>query len=507
MTNNSIYSSFIEAKTGELIPALKNGKTLESRYNPKNDALKKLNTIDSSKSFFIVIGIASGIFINELLKRNPLAKIICIEQNQEDINFLMQSSLIKQISQNSNIIFCNQNNIVETLINNYIPAFYGNIQIIENQIWCLENRDSHQIIQALLNKSLEYISKDFSVQSHFGKLWQSNIINNIKLLNTFNIENTISIPLEKEAVIVAAGPSLDKKISYLKNNNDKFFIISTDTAYSTLLKNNVFGDCVVSIDAQQISYNHFINENKSSKDTLFVFDLTGNHSACKKLLETNHKLLFTINNHPLSNFINSFSNNIFPSIFTGAGTVTIGAVDLAVKLGFKKIQVYGADFSYINNKPYTKGTYLDSLYFLSNNIINSAEKAFSSLMFRTEIKKSWENRIQTWVLASYEASFNDYLNSINADYKKEDDIYKIEILNNKNHLSIKKQNSINLDELYSKFKNENCNFNEKKQINNLKNTDICLLPLISWLRNNDNIKEDNFSDLLKIAYSIILRLE
>ena len=82
-----------------------------------------------------------------------------------------------------------------------------------------------------------------------------------------------------------------------------------------------------------------------------------------------------------------------------------------------------------------------------------------------------------------------------------------QIIMDKNHLSIKKQNSINLDELYSKFKNENCNFNEKKQIINLKNTDICLLPLISWLRNNDNIKEDNFSDLLKIAYSIILRLE
>ena len=73
-------------------------------------------------------------------------------------------------------------------------------------------------------------------------------------------------------------------------------------------------------------------------------------------------------------------------------------------------------------------------------------------MFRTEIKKSWENRIKTSVLDSYEASFNDYLNSINADYKKEDDIYKIEIFNNKNHLSIKKQNSINLDELYSRMK-------------------------------------------------------
>ena len=74
MTNNSIYSSFIEAKTGELIPALKNGKTLESRYNPKNDALKKLNTIDSSKSFFIVIGI----------DYRPYSSDSCRSQRHED---------------------------------------------------------------------------------------------------------------------------------------------------------------------------------------------------------------------------------------------------------------------------------------------------------------------------------------------------------------------------------------------------------------------------------------
>lgn len=506
MINNSIYSSYIEAKTGDLIPILKNGKTLESRYNPLNDALKKLSSIDTSKNFYIVVGIASGILINELHNINKNAKIIGIEHSKDDIDFLLTNPSLSKINDNPNIILCTQDTLIQTLIDNYIPAFYGDIQIIENTSWCLENNEFYKSIGILINKSLEYISKDFSVQSHFGKLWQNNIINNIKLLNSTESYNNLNFPLQKIAVIVAAGPSLDEQIEYLKENRDDIYIISTDTAYSSLIKSNIFCDCVVSIDAQHISYNHFLNSINTSKETLFVFDLTGNHSACKKVLENNQKLLFTINNHPLSNYINCISNNIFPSIFTGAGTVTIGSVDFAVKMGFKKIIVLGADFSYINNKPYTKGTYLDKIYSIDRNKLESTEKAFSSLMFRTPIEKQ-NNKIVTSVLKSYETSFIEYLSSINAVYKKENEKYFIEINSNIKPISLKKQKSIDLDYIFSQFKTENRNFDKKNELKSLKNTDICLLPLISWLRNNENIKEDNFSELLKIAYSIILRLE
>lgn len=504
MNNNSIYSSFLETKTGSFIPVLKNGKTLESRYNPLSEAEKKINGI-SNCNFYIVLGICSGILIEKLLQKNPNCTIIGIENDESDIDFLLQSNLIKNLKTKPNIKFCSSSNLVQTLLNNYIPSFYGQVQIIENSIWVLENPETSNTLKLLINKSLEFISKDFSVQAHFGNLWLTNILNNIKSLNSYNKKNfSINIPLNKQALIVAAGPSLDQKIKDIKQNRNNYFIIATDTGFSTLLQNNIFCDCVFSIDSQHISYNHFIHDISKFQNTLFIFDLTGNHSICNKLIQNGSKVIFTINNHPLSNYINQLSNNIFPQIFSGSGTVTIAAFDFAVKCGFSNIKVLGADFSYINNKPYAQGTYLDTLYTKSANRLSTIEKNYSHLMYRIPVEIINTNHITTSVLKSYETSFIDYLNTINCNYKKENNEYIINI-NNSNKLCLKQQKAVQINDILKEFSAENRAFSEKKSIISLKNTDICLLPLISWLRNNENIVEDNFSDLLKIAYSIILR--
>lgn len=504
MENKSIYASFINSKTNVLIPVLKNGKTLESRYNPESEAIKKLSLVDIKQNFYVVLGISSGTLLNELVKQNENAKIIALETCEDDFIFLENSPLFSKLKQNKNIIFTTPNALVQTLITHYIPSFYGKLEIIEQQAWCLENTQVYKTIKTLLNKSLEYISKDFSVQSHFGSLWQKNIINNLRLLQNYDLKYERKIDTKKTAVVVAAGPTLDKTINTLKEQ-DNLFIIATDTAYSTLLKNNIFCDVVVNIDAQTISTNHFIHQN-NDKNTLFVFDLSSNNSICTYLENQGYNVFFTINNHPLSTYINTLSTNTFHPLFSGSGTVTIAALDLAFLFGFENIKVLGADFSYNNNKPYSKGTYLDTIYNINQNKINTLEKNYTNLMYRTPVSIK-QNIITTSVLESYETSFIEYLKEKKAEFYKKDDIYFIQNAAPKNKIIIKSQKNNIIKTLFDDFKKASHNFFEKKSINELKNTDICLLPLISSLRNNENIKEDNFWHLLEIAYNTFLRLE
>ena len=68
MGGTSIYDRIEEAKNGTIIPVLKNGRTMESRYNPERDAEKLCENITEG-SFFIVIGIGSGIFIKTLYQK------------------------------------------------------------------------------------------------------------------------------------------------------------------------------------------------------------------------------------------------------------------------------------------------------------------------------------------------------------------------------------------------------------------------------------------------------
>ncbi|MCF0124499.1 MAG: DUF115 domain-containing protein, partial [Clostridia bacterium] len=319
------------------------------------------------------------------------------------------------------IIKTHSENIVEKLISNYIPTKYGDLKVIINPNWKNENQLNTEKFESLLQKSISIIKADFSVQSHFGKLWTCNFIKNITMFSEKTINHSFSIPNKKTAVVIGAGPSLDY---VLKNYTDKsnYYLIATDTALSVLLRNQIKPDCVISIDGQQVSRTHFMHS-EDFTDIHFLFDITSNSSAVKSVLKKNGKVSFFISGHPLASCFNKFLNNTLPYLFSGAGTVTITALDFAVKAGFNQIEIIGADFAYHMGKSYTKGTYLDSLYNKDSSKINTCEQIYDKLLFRTELLKE-NNLLKTQILNSYKESFLEYLSNNNLDYSYNNFTYK-----------------------------------------------------------------------------------
>ena len=491
MNEQTIYSEIILSKTGIEIPVFKSGKTVDSRYDPEKESLRLLEQIKPETHFLIIIGIASGTFINTILENRKDIYILAVERNEKDIEFLNKLPLIQKLSNNERVSFCSISELQNKIIELYVPAFYGNLQVIEQRGWITENSDCIQIINTIINKAVGIVSSDFSVQSHFGKLWHHNILSNIKSINkTFAVPD---FPLNKTAVILAAGPTLDSTIQKLQNNKNEYYIIATDTALSITASYNIIPNAVVSIDGQNISNVHFTHTtNQENTETLYLFDLCGNSSAVNYVLQNNGKVCFFTSGHPFSEYINRHFSLKLPSLFSGAGTVTITAVDFAFKAGFKNIEVIGADFSYSNGKPYAKGTYLDRLYNQNANRFLTTQKQFSALEFRTELIKT-TNNYTTQILDAYRISFEQYLNDNKLDFYKENYTYKITRTQKPQLINFTKTDNIDgskiLDELkllYSSKKAETI-FNT---VFDLTESDVCILPLISWLRNYDN-KERN----------------
>ena len=234
-----------------------------------------------------------------------------MEKNKSDLEFLEQLKLIHELKQNSNCLFFSSEKLIQVLLNSYIPSIHGDLRIIEQRAWIQENKEDILQIKNDLSLALKKISADFSVQSHFGKIWQHNIFTNLKLFSqNKNDFSNIKIPLDKTAVIVAAGPSLDKTINEILNNRNLYYAISTDTSISVLLNNGIIPDAILSIDGQLVSSTHFLFKNKDLlKDSFFIFDLCANSSAVKKVYEISKKVLFSVSAHPLCEYIKSF----FPS--------------------------------------------------------------------------------------------------------------------------------------------------------------------------------------------------
>ncbi|MCQ2597933.1 MAG: DUF115 domain-containing protein [Treponema sp.] len=473
----TIYKDRIISKTGMELPVLNSGKTIESLYNPEKDAERRIQNLNITENFIIVLGLGSGLLVKNLLQTNPELKILCVEYSEKDIDFLKSFPCVKEIQQK--IILVTKEKLYTALLENYLPALYGNLRIIEQTNYLNENPEYSSYISEEIKRSLDDLSKDYSVQAHFGKIWQHNILSNVKSIKT---ETKLApLPKDKTCAILAAGPTLDREIEKIIENREKYFVLSTDTAFSVCSKKKLFCDAVISLDAQNISCNHFLHN--IDKKTLFLLDFCSSSGIVRKIRRNGNDIFFFSTGHPLVSYL--FKNQDIVKFSAGSGSVTIAALNFALYYGFKEIQTIGADFSYPGNKPYCKGTYLDPLYNKNSDKKETSEKTFNKLMYRTELITRGSVKT-TAVLDSYKESFENFLNSKDLSWTIKQNVYVI-----------KK----NIENISKEFSNKPVSIKQISENDFTSNNGLitAFLPLLAFLRKKDPAADRN--DLLKKAIS------
>ena len=79
----------------------------------------------------------------------------------------------------------------------------------------------------------------------------------------------------ERAILVASGPSLKDHMTFLKDNEDDFYLFSVGSALRALLVNDIQPDFTVSLDAGKVNYDtHFEDLNY---DGTLIFE-TVSHS-------------------------------------------------------------------------------------------------------------------------------------------------------------------------------------------------------------------------------------
>ncbi len=471
----SFYTEIVPSKNGLSIPKV-NQIALHSMYSPEKEAESFANNYDDKLSFFIVGGLGGGYHIASLLNKNPDRKIIVVENSGEDFDFLLKIEQCKKLSQNPNVIFCTIENLFETIINNFIAPVYSTINLVFLRSWQNIFAQSAGAIDTIVKKAVKTVMADYSVQRAFGKIWQKNIIKNLassRYLKSFCLNDFADI--SKKCAVIAAGPTLDKAVNELKSNN--YFIIATDTTFPVLLQNGINPNIVVSLDGQSVSRNHFLQNLTPDNNTIFAFDLCCDHSPVKKIIESGSRFFFFTSNHPLAQLANLFQNAFIP-LQSGTGTVTIAACDLAYKLGFTDISFFGADFSYLDGKPYARGTYLDKLYSINQTKIQNKETNYCRLMFRTPLVELKKGQFTNEILDSYKKSIEIYLQ--NPSSKEEINIKSFDYEGFIKHLE-ELLNSLDKD-LFEAIKNPQS---------------YVLLPLMAWYQKNASVTQSYELALIK----------
>lgn len=227
---------------------------------------------------FIFIGVGIGVHINEIYKKIDSMNTLIIEPNLEIFRLSMfiidysifekgNKKLFLSVGENEQ-----ERNYSYEMFSNYHA--YMNFNIKHHLFWI----DYKYILDEII---------DYYGQNYAGAFPHQSILNVFdRTLNFFKNKNKFfqkdlvlnNKPLkDKKVLLISAGPSLDDKIEWIKQNQKKFIIVCVDVILRKLEKNDIVPDIVISIDPSHLCAKYLTTENKDFLKSSAIVLLSQQH--------------------------------------------------------------------------------------------------------------------------------------------------------------------------------------------------------------------------------------
>lgn len=304
------------------------------------------------QSRFLLFGFGNGMYVNKLLKETedekktriivyePSKKIFLKVLEELDISEMISTERVLLSVDNcgmTDVKYFMENDIVYENINGTVRRDYLNYKELFPK--------SYKVYTEAVSIVINAIGANQDVSKKFGEAYYNNTFYNYRFMAGSKSIYSLyeSLPPELPAIIVSAGPSLDKNIMDLKAAKGRSLIIAVDTSVMVLLKNGITPDIFVSIDGMK-TIRHFQDER--IKDVPLMCNLISNREVLE--LHTGDK--FFVND--FDPYVNEFFTErlIELPLVVGGGSVATDAFVLAERLQRETIILVGQDLAYTGNR-------------------------------------------------------------------------------------------------------------------------------------------------------------
>ena len=399
------------ARSGAIVPGVRSAAgtlPLHSLYDPLQESARLAESLRGA-GLVIICGLGAGFHIASLLEDPGVYAVIVIEKNAAVLRSLFGLVHYARLLGDPRVaLVAGQEAIRTTVLARWQPALMGGMRTIPLRTWCDQEPSFFDAAAREVQAVVDEVRGDYSVQSHFGKRWLTNI-----LMNLGRVQPVPAPVLHgSRAAVTAAGPSLEKQLPRLAAERGRLLLLATDTSLPALVRSGITPDAVLSIDCQNHGYHHFL-QGVPAGTSLFL-DLASPALLARRVVPS----IFVASAHPFVRYIDSHWRRM-PRIDTSGGNVTHAAVSLARALGARRIAVYGADFSYPDGKAYARGTYLYDHFWTEQDRLSPAEAKFYSFVHgssqaRREVQGG-RLLYTTPLLRSYRERFMRLVETIDAD--------------------------------------------------------------------------------------------
>lgn len=355
-----------EAYDGSIIFRIKQeGRLLylNGKYEPQKAVAKWADGIPriSNASVFVFIGMGSGLFVKELLRHceNTVTVIIYEPSVRIFLNALEAADFSKEIKKHKLVFLIEKYNsdLYQFTLSQFMT--YDRLSFFSFYVhpnYAELFPDSVLECSKYANKLAEEREVQKNTTMRFMATFADNLLRNMRYLPFHCKARQLGgvLPTDVPAIIISAGPSLNKNIQELKKAKDKAFLIAVDTAIKPLLSNGIIPDLFIIVDGlKPVSLIQADGVSDVPLVTPFV--------AAQSVLEYHKGKKFFFNDGSvIPEYIYKMCGMPFEWVESG-GSVANNAFSLALLIGFRTIIFVGQDLAMTGNKTHADGTFEDKM--------------------------------------------------------------------------------------------------------------------------------------------------
>ncbi|MBU0700427.1 DUF115 domain-containing protein [bacterium] len=303
-----------------------------------------------------ILGFGYSSHINEILQKTENKTfILVIDHDIEGFKSILSKKDLTHILKSPRVIFSIGEDPSEA-VRHRIDQYYRlstipDIMIVEYKPATTQNAAFYQDVRKYLHEATLIATQNLATLAEHAPIWQKHILKNLPyVISSPGLKQLFGKFVGVPAIIVAAGPSLDKNVELLKEVKGKALILCVDTALGTLIKHGISPDVVVAIDATEKNYRYYLKPVEIPEGT-YLFTGPAVYSDALPLFSPN--IFFSGFGHPWLAWIETFIGE--RGAIKLGGSVSTAGFDLAVRFGANPVIFIGQDLSFPDNKVYTKG--------------------------------------------------------------------------------------------------------------------------------------------------------
>lgn len=251
---------------------------LHSAKDPKREASRMIQSLaPETGESFIVFGFGMGHHLLELLKavENKFDFCLVLERSPQILRKALENTDLSSALGDARFCIVSGDSLAEfssALRERVLKVLLGGVRLVDHRpSLSMYSGFYHSATQNVLDMVL-HGRTDVQTALLKGSEFQRNIIRNLPAsIRATGVSHFEGKFVGRPAIVVAAGPSLDKNIDRLREVQDKAIIICVNTSYQTLREHGVTPHVVMVIDPSDTTLKHF-NRTDVVTDSILAFD-------------------------------------------------------------------------------------------------------------------------------------------------------------------------------------------------------------------------------------------